>query len=221
MSRWVTRFSALAGVLVTMLACWPGHASASSPSDEQVVDTAVAGFDVVPKTTSLSSGWVYSYANSLPNGNGTTEASRPQGIEVVGDYLWQVGGLNGGWPSWLGFYLGWVIFPEQAANVRTGVLEYGLRVKHALFPGERLRPFLTYGLGTTQVWIDGFDGRDITHQTRLGLGLDTDVGKRLKLTVELAWHAQNLPVLDGQDWSFSSLGLSVGGIYRIDAKNRE
>ncbi len=196
----------------------PAYAFETADSGEHATNRVEPGFDVVPKSASLHIGWLYSYDNGLPNGYDATATSRPQAGEVMAGYLWQVGGLKDGWPSWIGFYLGWAEFPEQRLSVRTGVLEYGLRVKHALFPGARSRPFLTYGLGTTQVWVDGFDGRDITHQTRVGVGVDISMGESLQFTCEIEWRTQILPTMGGQDWSFSTVAITSGFSYDIGHK---
>jgi len=99
------------------------------------------------------------------------------------------------------------------------VLEYGIRVRHGYRITDSVRPFFTYCLGATQVWIDGVAGRGITHQTRTGLGVDLKVARRMRLLVAMEWMRQSLPDLGSEaDRSFSGLTLNLGVVFERPAK---
>ena len=65
---------------------------------------------------------------------------------------------------------------------------YGIYVKHALWPRQRVRLFFAYGLGATQVWVRNVESRGIGHLTRLAVGMDVHLHKWLQLTFEFSYR---------------------------------
>ncbi len=207
----------------------PGSAASPASAAKPTVDRSQpdnVGFSTVPKVYVLMGGWAYNFKSALPNrpahsgANVGTKGPGLMGAELIGDWLWQVGGFRSRWPSWVGFYLGWLHFPATDEGAQqTGILEYGLRIRHAFRATRAVRPFITYCLGATQVWIDGQAGRGITHQTRGGLGVDLSVARNLRLVVEAGWRMQSLPDLGSdRDFTFSSTSVNVGLLYERAAK---
>ncbi|MCO4763184.1 MAG: hypothetical protein KC502_16825 [Myxococcales bacterium] len=198
--------------------------AATSTQSSQSLDPsrpANVGFSTVPKVYVLSLGAVPVYKSALPQqvGEDTPLDGTQFGGEVVGEFLWQVSGFRGKIPSWIGFYLGWLHVPATASVRQTGVLQYGLRIRHAYRASERVRPFWTYCLGATQVWVNGVPGRGITHQTRGGLGVDIQLVSRLRLMLSLEWLRQTLPTIGAEkDQSFSAVSLGVGLLFERFAK---
>jgi hypothetical protein len=72
-------------------------------------------------------------------------------------------------------------------------LDYGIFVKHAVFPGRRARLFLGYGLGAAQVFIRGIEGRGIGAFERLSIGADTHIWRWLHATIEFSYRFFDLP----------------------------
>jgi hypothetical protein len=174
----------------------------------------------VPRIIGLSVGWGWNTVNKLPvNTDGSK--TQPHGLSLFADFLWQVGGLAGGWPSWLGFMSGFLYFPGSAVRRDVYVLEYGLLVRHGLFRASVLRPFLAYGLGATQAWVIGVENRGIGHLTRLSLGTDIIVKPTFTLSVELAYKIVNMPVFTtepntpGRAYDFHTLSALAGAHYQF------
>jgi hypothetical protein len=127
---------------------------------------------------------------------------------------WQVGGFQSGWGSYVGFFAGFFYhFGGELAD-SLGI-NYGIFAKHTLFPSLRVRPFLAYGLGATQVWVRELEGRGIGHVTRLSAGLDTKVSERLAIEFELAYQFNILasfavPPTPPGSYDFHTLSLTAG-----------
>ena len=190
------------------------------PSDDASLPEG-ATFSTVPKAYVLSLGGAMNYTSALPNRDDAQPGKQSRGlsgVEVMGEWLWQLGGFRSDWPVWLGYYLGWIHLPGDKTSQRTGVLEYGIRVRHGYRISPTVRPFFTYCLGATQVWIDGLPGRGITHQTRTGLGVDLKVARRMRVLLAAEWIRQSLPDLGSTvDRSFSALTFNVGVIFERQA----
>jgi hypothetical protein len=115
---------------------------------------------------------------------------------------------------------GFLYFPGAEQRRETFALEYGILVKHALFPGFILRPFLAYGLGATQAWVPGVDERGIGHLTRLSLGTDFILTPTISLSVELAYKIINIPTFGTAEgkagpYDFHTLSALFGGHYQF------
>src|SRR5262249_53670682 len=128
-------------------------APAPAPTTKKDAEPPPVIMHRVPRMIGLSVGWGWNTVNRLPVG----EKAQPHGLSIFTDFLWQVGGIGGGWPSWIGFMAGFLIFPGNTVRKNAYVLEYGVLVKHGLFPGFILRPFLSYGLGATQAFVTGVE----------------------------------------------------------------
>jgi hypothetical protein len=146
----------------------------------------------VPRVIGVAVGWGWNTVNKLPVSLDGAK-TQPHGLSVFSDFLWQVGGIGEGWPSWLGFMAGFLYFPGSDVRRSAYALEYGILVKHGLFPGFILRPFLGYGLGATQAWVTGVESRGIGHLTRLSFGTDIVLSPTVSLSVELAYKIINMP----------------------------
>jgi hypothetical protein len=176
--------------------------------------------DRVPRIIGLSVGWGWNTVNKLPVAKDGSK-TQPHGLSIFSDFLWQVGGLGGGWPSWLGFMAGFLYFPGSELRRDAFALEYGILVRHGLFPGHVLRPFASYGLGATQAWVTGVDSRGIGHLTRLSLGTDIVLSPSFTLSVEAAYKIINMPtfattpgVIPGP-YDFHTLSVLAGAHYEF------
>lgn len=172
----------------------------------------------VPRALFLTVGWTYTPSNSLPLAQ-TPGDMRPQtlmGINIDGALLWQVRGFDGvSWPAWIGFMPSfYYYFGDGGQNDFLG-MGYGIYVKHALWPRQRVRLFFAYGLGATQVWVRNIESRGIGHLTRLAVGMDVHLHKWLQLTFEFSYRFYNLPMLkvagsEVAGFDFHSLNLQAG-----------
>ena len=168
----------------------------------------------VPRAGSIAVGWTYTPSNSLPLST-ATNVFTPSGVNVDARFGWQIGGIDAGWPSWIGFMAGFFYYVGDSAISDSLGLDYGLFLKHGLFPGRRVRLFISYGLGAAQVWVKGIPGHGIGHVTRLSAGFDTRLTPHVHLTVEFAYKFVMLPFFatgqsDAPDYSFQSLNLLAG-----------
>ena len=168
----------------------------------------------VPRAGSIAVGWTYTPSNSLPLST-VTNVFTPSGVNVDARFGWQIGGIDAGWPSWIGFMAGFFYYAGDSAVSDSLGLDYGLFLKHGLFPGRRVRLFISYGLGAAQVWVKGLPGHGIGHVTRLSAGFDTRLTPHVHLTVEFAYKFIMLPYFAvgdnaAPDYSFQALNLLAG-----------
>ena len=171
-----------------------------------------------PKKIGLSLGWAYTYLDEVPNGK-----SRNQGLSFFSPYLWQTGGLHTGWSSWIGLLTGVDFFPDSLKDKHTLTLKYGVLIKHEVFPSFKISPFLSYGLGAMQVWVNQVRGRGISHYTRLSIGVDLAIYKSKDLSLEVVWSQQDIPRLqtdssrDPTNLGFQSINMLVGVTFNVPA----
>ncbi len=176
----------------------------------------ISGFDfIVPRAFGLTAGWSYTPTNHLPL-SADPHALTPQGVNVDAALMWKVRGLDGiRWPAWVGFMLGFFYY-FGSSDIKDSVgFDYGIYVKHSVFPGHRLRLFVGYGLGAAQVWIRGIDGRGIGAFTRLSAGTDIHLTRWLQMTVEFSYRFFDLPSFklqntDSGGYDFQTLSLLAG-----------
>jgi hypothetical protein len=171
-----------------------------------------------PRVFSFTAGYVYVPLSQLPVAQDRTRVRfaryQQHGLRLDWKAGWQVGGFQSGWGSYVGFFAGFFYhFGGELAD-SLGI-NYGIFAKHTLFPSLRVRPFLAYGLGATQVWVRELEGRGIGHVTRLSAGLDTKVSERLAIEVELAYQFNILasfatPPTPPGSYDFHTLSLTAG-----------
>ncbi|MFO0574203.1 MAG: hypothetical protein U1A78_09405 [Polyangia bacterium] len=172
-----------------------------------------------PRNFALSVGWAYTPSNSLPLTPVQVPMLTPQGVNVDARLGWQVGGYQSGWNSYVGFIASFFYYVGSGTGVSDSLgLDYGIFVKHVLFPGRRVRLFVGYGLGAVQVWVKDVGGRGIGHMTRLAAGLDTRVSDNLHVSFEFAYKFNILPsfatdaAVEPRSYDFHSLSL-LGGLW--------
>lgn len=159
----------------------PAPDAAPPPSDGVYVRKRV------PRSIGLWLGWGWNPVNYLPLRADGAKV-QPHGASLVFDYGWQVGGLKpGGWPTYVGFLLGATFYPGASDRRHALTLEYGLLVRHHLAPKWKVHPFLAYGLGAIQAFVFGLEGRGIGHLTRLSVGVEGSVSKKVRLAFELIY----------------------------------
>jgi hypothetical protein len=169
----------------------------------------------IPKALSLTAGWSYTPTNRLPISPTNTQLT-PQGVNVDAALMWQVRGFGGDrWPAWIGFMAGFLYYVGGHGLADSVGLNYGIFVKHALFPGRRARFWAGYGLGAAQIWVRELDGHGAGHYTRLSLGADTQLWRRLHLTVEFSYRFFILPTFATSSapptsYDFHALSLLAG-----------
>jgi hypothetical protein len=162
----------------------------------------------------LTIGWTYTPSNNLPLST-MTNVYTPSGIDLDARFGWQIAGLHGGWPSWVGFMAGFFYYVgDQGISDSLGI-DYGIFLKHVLFPGERMRLFIGYGLGAAQVWVKGLGGHGIGHDTRLSAGVEIKLSPKVNLTFEFAYKFIMLSsfaigTADAASNNFQALNLLAG-----------
>ena len=168
----------------------------------------------VPRAGGITVGWTYTPSNNLPLSS-ATNVYTPSGIDLDARFGWQIGGIDAGWPSWVGFMAGFFYYVgDQGINDSLGI-DYGIFLKHALFPGQRIRLFIGYGLGVAQVWVKDVGGHGIGHETRLSVGLETKLAAKVHFTVEFAYKLIMLPAFtigtaEAANYNFQAVNLMAG-----------
>ena len=201
-------------VLVVALVALFSTASASAQETEPA---PAAPMDRVPRLYSLTAGYAFTPKNDLPLA-ASDETFRPMGLAVEGRYGWQVSGLSGQRaPAWLGISTSFFAHTRGAPRTSLGV-DYGLFVRHALFPGPRVRGFFAYGLGASQNFVRNVGGRGIGHMTALSLGVDIRLHGDLHATVELAYRFIIVPSFEteldrARRYDFHALRLVAGVLF--------
>lgn len=169
----------------------------------------------VPKALFLTVGWSYTTSNSLPLSTMATVLT-PQGVNLDGGFLWQVRGFDGvRWPAWVGFMTGFFYYVGATGINDSLGLDYGILVKHALFPQPRIRMYLAYGLGAAMVWIRDVDGRGLGGFERLSIGADIHAVKWLHVNFEVSYRFFELPTFkladtDSGGYNFQTLSVLAG-----------
>lgn len=140
-----------------------------------------------PRSLGLWLGYAWTPINKLPLREDGA-AVRAHGASLTIDYLWQVGGLQpGGWPAYVGFITGFNYFPGLGEQRHALAIEYGIVVRHTLAAHLKVYPYLGYGLGAVQALVFGASGRGIGHLTRLALGVEGKVAKKVRLAFEVVY----------------------------------
>lgn len=140
-----------------------------------------------PRSLGLWLGYAWLPVDKLPLREDGTQV-RAHGASLVLDYLWQVGGLQpGGWPAYVGFIAGFNYFPGHAEQRHALAIEYGIIVRHTLAAHLKVYPYLGYGLGAVQALVFGANGRGIGHLTRLAIGFEGKVAKKVRLAFEVVY----------------------------------
>ena len=189
-------------------------AAALPKADLQPV--AVKPLSRAPRVGSIAAGYTYAPLAYLPlSENSEGHRYQVQGLRIDGKFGWQVGGFQSNYPSYVGFMSGFFYLFGGAVSDSVGI-DYGLFAKHVITPGPKVRCFLAYGLGATQVWVRGLDGRGIGHVTRLSAGVDVALGPRLSAEIEFAYQFNILPNFAGPSGQppathdFHALALTAG-----------
>lgn len=197
-----------------------GMSGASVVRAEATSSSSISGADTrsdhAPRVYGITAGASYVVSNRLPLGE-TPKSLHPWGGVIGGRMGWQVGGLSGGPAASIGFEMDLMYQSAPQARASYGMI-YGLFVKHAIGRELRVRPYLSYGLGAAQMWIDDTSGRGIGHATRIAAGVDARLAERKHLTFAFTYQLIMMPrfALPGAhaiDTSFHSIVLSTGFWY--------
>ncbi|HMU41111.1 MAG TPA: hypothetical protein PKE31_19045 [Pseudomonadota bacterium] len=150
-----------------------------------------------PRVFSLAAGWAYSPLSYLPLAEADPGTRfQTHGIRIDGKFGWQVGGFASRYPSYVGFMTGFFYLFGGSVADSLGI-DYGIFAKHVIVPGQKVRAFLAYGLGATQVWVRSHDGRGIGHVTRLSAGVDFRLSRRVDAELECSYQFNILPTFSG------------------------
>ncbi|MBI9035901.1 MAG: outer membrane beta-barrel protein [Bacteroidales bacterium] len=158
-----------------------------------------------PKQFSIDAGW------SMLTNNTFGENNIP-GYNVSFDYAWKLSGFESDHGTYLSVPLGYSSFPKaDSAENSIGVLIYGWTVRHELPFGEKLRPFLGYGLLLNQLRISGTEGSIFGHQTRFDLGANYKLNDRKKIYAAISYSLVRFPRF-GQKKSdrLNRFGIKIG-----------
>jgi hypothetical protein len=162
-------------------------------------------------------GWSYTPSNALPLST-TNSVLTPQGVNIDAAFMLQVYGFDGiRWPIFIGLMGGFFYYFGETGGQDSLGVDYGIYVKHTLFPGPRLRLFFGYGAGAAQVWIRNIDGRGVGAYERLSVGVDIRASRLVNLSVEFSYRFFDLPTFqvqstDSGGYGFQTMSIS-GGVW--------
>lgn len=146
----------------------------------------------VPKEYSFEAG----YRRVFSQSNVTNSAS--SGYGVLFDYAWQLSGFDGSKPaSFISVPMGYtVLMPDNPAQVRTSMLNYGWTVRHELKKAARWMPFVGYGLLLNTLRFDGTEGSIFGHQTQFEFGYNYQTSARLQYFAKIQYSYTSYPQLN-------------------------
>lgn len=187
-----------------------------NPLPPQAAQPPIGTMRHAPRVGAIALGWMYSPISYLPlSADNVGGKFQTQGLRVDGKFGWQVGGFTSRYASYVGFMAGFYYnFGGMVAD-SLGI-DYGVFAKHMISPGPRVRGFLSYGLGATQVWVRQLGGRGIGHVTRLSGGVDIKMTERIQFELELAYQFNILATFAGpqaepsRSYDFHALNLTAG-----------
>ncbi len=195
----------------------PLSAPQMNPLPPQAASPPVGTMRHAPRVGAISIGWMYSPISYLPlsadNGGGRFQT---QGVRVDGKFGWQVGGFTSRYSSYVGFMAGFYYNVGRNGAADSLGIDYGIFAKHMISPGQRVRGFLSYGLGATQVWVKEIEGRGIGHVTRLSGGVDVKLSEKIQFELELAYQFNILASFataqdqTARSYDFHALNLTAG-----------
>jgi hypothetical protein len=189
--------------------------SQTTRAEDKPSSAALHASDHAPRAYAVTLGGNYVFLSKLPLVEGkSTGGGHPAGMQLGGRFGWQVRGLRGGAPSTIGFESDLMYLPGRDGARDTYGLLYGVFAKHS-FTHWRARPFFSYGLGASQIWVSDVGGRGIGHVTRLSFGVDIRVAERIHVPVALMYMGVLMPRLELEDQSvkdtsFHSAVLTTG-----------
>ncbi len=168
---------------------WIGIISLSTLNGQELVKA--------PKVISVELAYRYMMSNDLVSNAGSN------GYGFLVDYAWQLSGFNGKkHPVYLSVPLGYVVVPGNDTDPGMRMLHYGWAVRHMLGHGEKVKPFLGYGLLLNQVSIENREGQVFGHQTRFTFGTDFNTQKRVLPYLAVEYSMARHPQLDQEDSSW-------------------
>lgn len=149
-------------------------------------------FKKVPKEYSFEAG----YRRVFSQSNVTNSAS--SGYGVLFDYAWQLSGFDGSKPaSFISVPMGYtVLMPDNPAQVRTSMLNYGWTVRHEFKKVARWMPFVGYGLLLNTLRFDGTEGSIFGHQTQFEFGYNYQTSARLQYFAKIQYSYTSYPQLN-------------------------
>jgi len=155
-------------------------------------------YSFYPNTYLLNDG---SYAlldagnNVVPN---QTYNSATNGVGLLFDYGWQVGGLTGKKPAiYITIPMGYSIFlPDNPGSKRVSMLNYGWTIRHDLATQDKkIIPFVGYGLFLNNFSVEGVPGSVSGHQTQFEGGLNFSTSSSFKYFVKIQGSYSSYPRL--------------------------
>lgn len=188
-----------------------------NPLPPQAASPPIGTMRHAPRVGAISLGWMYSPIGHLPlSADNVGGKFQTQGLRVDGKFGWQVGGFASRYSSYVGFMAGFYYNVGRSGAADSLGIDYGIFAKHMVSPGQRVRCFLSYGLGATQVWVRQIEGRGIGHVTRLSSGVDVKLTEKLQFELEFAYQFNILATFataqdqTARSYDFHALNLSAG-----------
>ncbi len=124
--------------------------------------------------------------------------SATNGIGILADYAWQLGGFNNKKPAaYLSIPMGYsILLPDNPASKRISMLNYGWTIRHNLATNDKkIIPFIGYGLFLNNMSVDGVPGSVSGHQTQFEGGVNFSTATKLQYFVKLQGSYSSYPKL--------------------------
>lgn len=146
----------------------------------------------VPKEYSLEAGYRTVFHQSRMNNMAS------HGYGALFDYAWQLSGFDGSRAkSFISVPMGYtILMPDNPAQKRTTMLNYGWTVRHELKKQARWMPFVGYGLFLNSLGFDGVDGTVFGHQTQFEFGYNFRTASRWQYFAKVQYSYTSYPQLN-------------------------
>ena len=164
-------------------------------------------FNVVPKVKSFELGTSLNMHS--------TYNIKPVGPNAQFDMAWQVSGFGGKAKAYISVPLGYCSYsiggPDSAGNA--SLLYYGWTIRHNLSRDKAWIPFLSYSLLLDQLWLSGFEGHVIGHETRFDYGYDyKPADSKITYLFKIEYSHRTYPALGNKHSNMMDLAAFKLGI---------
>ena len=154
-----------------------------------IVSVSALGFSKVPKQYSVEFG----YRNIF--GQTHFDNKTTHGYGGLFDVAWQLSGFDGKKAkSYISVPMGYIVLmADNAASNDVNMLNYGWTVRHELTRGQKIVPFVGYGLLFNNMRIDGVEGSLFGHQTQFDLGINITTKSKFSYFAKIEYSYTSYP----------------------------
>jgi len=125
--------------------------------------------------------------------------SATNGVGVLVDYAWQLGGFDNKKPAiYLSIPMGYtILLPDNSASKRVSMLNYGWTIRHNLTTSnKKIIPFVGYGLFLNNMSLGIPEWGSVSgHQTQFEGGLNFSTATKLQYFVKIQGSYSSYPKL--------------------------